>query len=64
MRKVFLSFIAVLLWTGIFAESVDVSSARRVAESFLAGIEAKNIGQLNDITSTTPFREFLCLQYW
>ena len=58
MRKVFLSFIAVLLWTGIFAESVDVSSARRVAESFLAGIEAKNIGQLNDITSTTPFREF------
>ena len=58
MKKIILSFVSVLLWIGVFAEPVDVNSAKRVAESFLASVQARNIGELQDITSTTPFREF------
>ena len=58
MNKLILSFIAILLWIEAFAEPIDVNSAKRVAESFLASIEVKNFGELYDITSTTPFKEF------
>ena len=58
MNKLVLSFIAILLGVGAFAESVDVNLAKRVAESFLSGVEVRNHGKLHDITSSTPFNEF------
>lgn len=58
MNKLVLSFIAILLRVGAFAESVDVNLAKRVAESFLSGVEVRNHGKLHDITSSTPFNEF------
>ena len=59
MKKITLLFLGMMLMTGIaFAKPVDSSTARRVAETYMAANGMKDVTALVDITSQTSFSEF------
>lgn len=56
-KTLFFLFVALQFSIG-HARPVDASTARRVAECYLAAMGMKNTASLSDVTATTPFSEF------
>ena len=58
MKKIFLTFCALLATATLFAKPVDATTARRVAENFMRLHGMANPAMLEDISGKTPYTAF------
>ena len=58
MKRTFFALLLTLFCVSISAKPVDVATARRVADTYMAAMGMRNTAALVDVTSQTPFTEF------
>lgn len=58
MKKTLFALLLTLLCASVFARPVDVATARRVADTYMAAMGMRNTSALVDVTAQTSFTEF------
>ncbi len=58
MKKTIFALLLMIICTSVIAKPVDVATARRVADTYMAAMGMKDTAALVDVTAQTPFTEF------
>lgn len=58
MKKTIFALLLMIICTSVIAKPVDVATARRVANTYMAAMGMKDTAALVDVTAQTPITEF------